>query len=452
MTDVSEKGRLFALETNQDGTELILSVAPGADPERPVDRVLFEANKMGITVDIDTEGIEEAFRNARDNGGAPVVIARGKPCRHGRDATLLWSKRITGKREQGGRVSHYLGQIQKRIVRTDDPVAKLSREKPGEDGMDVFGRVIKADKGKPLKMRKGPGIRECDGVFFAEKDGMVHFEDDQMRIDEIFVVDGNLDFEIGNIDFPGSVVIEGDILDLFEISAGGSIEIKGLVEGANLTAKGDIEIGGGVAGKTKGRIVTNSSLVAKFLINAYVYAEGDVMVEGEVVSSKVAAFGSLGSPECSIAGGEVEAIGGINVAAIGSDLGVKTVVGAGVGPAHLALMESNAAEIANTRNLLVELKKSLQSSSRTVSVQQVETARKKIARIHSGLQAALQLRKKLALSVKAANPVIKVSRIIYPGAEVRVGTFKMSVDEEIKGPVKLVPDEKLRTVQVRRVG
>ncbi|MHC4713453.1 MAG: DUF342 domain-containing protein [Planctomycetota bacterium] len=452
MTDAAEKGRLFTLETNEDSTELVLSVAPGADPEKPVDRVLLEAGKMGITVDIDKAAIKEAFRKARDNGAAPVIIARGKPCQHGRDATLLWSKKITGKREKGGRLSHYLGQIQKRIVHMDDPVAKLVREKPGEDGMDVCGRVIKADKGRPLKMRKGSGIRESDGVFFAEKDGMVHFEDDLIRLDEIFVVDGTLDFETGNIDFPGSVVIEGDILDLFEITAGGSIEIKGLVEGANLTAKGDIEIGGGVAGKTKGRIVTNSSVAAKFLINAYVYAEGDVMVEGEVVSSKVAAFGALGSPECSIAGGEVEAIGGIDVAAIGSDLAVKTVVGAGVGPAHVALIESNAAEIAKTRDLLIELKKSLQSTSRTVSVQKVEEARKEITRIHSGLLTALQLRKKLALSVRAAKPVIRASRMIYPGVELRVGTYKMSVDEKISGPVKLVPDDKNRTVRVKRIG
>jgi len=443
-----EDSRPYSLVTDEDGTRLFLEIDAGAGgDEGVVARIREEIESFGLAVPVDEKALQSALEESSAGRDARVVVASGRPCRHGEDGKVLWAKKLVSPTRADGSFSHYLGTLEKKIVRKDDPVARFVPETEGTDGSDVYGKPVKARRGKPVKMRVGPGLRESDGVVFAEKDGMIRVENSLMKLDETFVVEGDLDFETGNVNFPGSVIVTGSVLDLFEIKAGGSIQIKGLVEAATLSARGDIEIAGGLAGKNKGRVMTEGSVAAQFLVNAYVFAEGDVCVESEILSSQVTALGAVKAAGCSIAGGKVEALGGIATATLGSDIGARTQVSAGVCDTLPQLIQANAARIEEARKRLLNLKRSLVSGGESAG-SRLKLARKEIRAIQAQLCSCLVQRKRLALAWQSARPVIVVTRMIYPGVSVTVGPYTLQIDEEITGPVKLKPDRKNRRVKI----
>lgn len=439
----------YSLVANEDNTELVLSLAASAaKDEAVVARIHDDIKSLGLTASLDEGAFERICGESRGGSDARAVIAAGVLCQHGTDGKLLWAKKLVAPKKDEKRSSHYLGMLEKRMVRKGDPVARIVPETEGTNGEDIYGKTVKARKGKPAKVRVGPGLREAEGIVYAEKKGMIRMENGQMKLDETFVVDGDLGFETGNIDFPGSVIIGGGVLDLFEIKAGGSIQIKGVVEAATISAKGDIEIAGGLASKNKGSVVTEGSLAAQFLVNAHVFAEGDVCIEGEVLSSKVTALGAIRAAECSIAGGHIEALGGIYAEALGSDIGIATHVAAGVCETLPDLCEANAARIDDARTRLLDLKRLLISASASRAGSRLATAKKEIREIQSRLCSCLMQRKRLALAWQSAKPLIVVSRMIYPGVTVTVGPYSLEINQEIKGPVKLQPDRRNKRVRI----
>lgn len=439
----------YSLVPNEDSTELALSLAAGAArDEAVIARIRDEIESLGVTAPLDEGAFERACNQSRGGSDTRDVIVVGVPCQHGTDGQLLWAKKLVAQKKEEGRVSHYLGMLEKKIVRKGDPVAKIVPETDGTDGEDIYGKPVKARRGKPAKVRVGAGLHEADGIVYAEKEGMIRTENGLMKLDETFIVDGDVDFKTGNISFPGSVVIGGSILDLFEIKAGGSIQIKGIVEAATLSAKGDIEIAGGLAGKNKGRVMTEGSVAAQFLVNAYVFAEGDVCVESEILSSKVTALGAVKAAECAIAGGHIEALGGIYAETLGSDIGIRTQITAGVCQTLPNLIQANAARIEDARRRLLDLKRALVSAGASRTGSGLRLARKEVREIQSRLCSCLVQRKRLALAWQSARPLIVVTRMLYPGVTVRVGPYSLEINEEITGPVKIQPDRKNKRVKI----
>ena len=446
MASEAKPQRAFTLTAENQATELKLVIAPNAGPADELERnISQEAAGLAPAVALDKDALRGTCEAAAKGMQAAAVIARGVAPVNGCDGRLVWSKRITGASRQSGRFSHYLGRLEKRIVKKDEPLAKVFAETQGTDGKDIYGKVLKARKGKPLRVKAGANIREKDGIFYAEKDGLARLDGGKLVLDEVFSVDGNLTFEVGNINFPGSVVIGGGVLDLFEVKAGGSVEIGGLVEAAMITAGGDVEMKGGVEGKRKGVIRSRGSVNAKFLVNAEVYAEKDVCVETEIISSKVAALGAVKAPEGAIAGGEVAALGGIDAGTIGSESAAPTVVVAGA--AYMLARTLNEAEAA-----VNEGKKELAAVDREIGscrgMEPSAAAKDKLAKLEG---AKAQIADRIARSERerarvlefarsAARPVILVRKAIHPGVKIQLGNVKGSVHETLHGPLKVLAD------------
>jgi len=437
----------FTLSTPDHSTRVVLTIS---GEKRPADIMQADVSgaisKMKLAVPIDEAAVAAACEAASEGKSVEAVIAAGKPLVHGVDAKFLWSKKISGPSEKGGRLSHYLGRLEKRVVKAGEPLAKLVAETPGSDGLDVYGRALRAQKGKPLKIRPGLNVREQDNIFYAEKDGLVRLDDGKLLIDEIFLVEKNLDFEVGNIDFPGSVIIQGGILDLFQVKAGGSVQVGGLIEAANITAGGDVEANGGITGKRKGVIRCAGTLSAKFLINAEVYAQNDVCVETQMVTSKVMVQGSVKAPQGAIAGGEVTALGGIDVETIGSDSAAMTTVVVGVnyaladivaetekivteGKKKIAWIDSEANAAPKNHNArMAERLKGLLAEKSTIAAQVAGAEKRRNGAV--------------AMTRERARPVVIVRKMINPGVVIRLGDLKTTIHEPVRGPLKVIADRK----------
>ena len=75
---------------------------------------------------------------------------------------------------------------------------------------------------------------------------------EKINVFPVYEVNGDVDYNTGNIDFVGTIVIRGNVRSGFKVKADGDIRIIGSVEGAELEAAGSIEISAGIIGQNKG--------------------------------------------------------------------------------------------------------------------------------------------------------------------------------------------------------
>ena len=145
----------------------------------------------------------------------------------------------------------------------------------------------------------------------------------------LLTVSGPLTRETGNIDFPGSLIVNGDIRGGIAIRVKGSLTVHGNVEDADIEAGGDVTVAEGFVGRGKGRIAAGGSVNLLRLLNQTVTAGRDVLIGREAVNGTVRAAGRIYAPGARIAGGVLHSEGDIDVSTIGSPDGLQTKIWAG---------------------------------------------------------------------------------------------------------------------------
>lgn len=240
------------------------------------------------------------------------------------------------------------------VVKEGDILAKLIPERKGENGMTVFGEPIPAHevKRKTLKYGRNINISEDKRILTAGCSGHVTLVDDKVFLSNVLEVD-NVGAGTGNIDYDGGVVVLGNVQENFEVKATGTVEVKGVVEGAKIEAGEDIIIARGMKGMGKGEIKAGRNIIAQFLENASAQAEGYIETES-ILHSNVAAGTEIivSSHKGFITGGHVVAKNLVRVKTLGSDMGADTIVEVGADP--------------NIKKRVQELQKNIQQASKLV--------------------------------------------------------------------------------------
>ena len=215
-----------------------------------------------------------------------------------------------------------------------DVLARLTKEDPGEMGMTVYGASVKPKPVRRAFLRSGKNLTVSeDGTeLISEVDGHVSFLDGRVFVSDVLELK-NVDTSTGNIDFEGSVTIEGNVQSNFSVNAGGNILVRGLVEGATLKSGGDIILIRGMAGAGKGSLTAGGNIVAKFLENTTASAGGYVRSES-ILHSTVTAKEEItvDGRKGFISGGKIAATNLVEAKTLGSHLGTNTVIEVGVIP------------------------------------------------------------------------------------------------------------------------
>lgn len=196
------------------------------------------------------------------------------------------------EREDGTVDFHDLGLIQN--VLKGDVLCRIIMPKPGEDGIDIFGHAVAHRKGKIPKFPSGRNIVVSeDGLTLsAGMDGCVEYKNACLNINDAFVVHGDVDSSSGNIDFLGSVTVQGDVREGFSVKAGRDILIRGTVEGAVLEAGGSISISNGMFGMGRGQMKAGGDIKGKYFENVMIDCGGDLYAD-TVMNSRITAGGSV---------------------------------------------------------------------------------------------------------------------------------------------------------------
>lgn len=206
-------------------------------------------------------------------------------------------------------------------VASGDLLASCQAAEPGETGINVRGEIVlPAESPSGRMLGVGAGTERRNNEIFATRPGEMHLENETISILQVRHIAGDVDFSSGNIDFPGTVMIKGSILDGFAVRAGGDINVGGVIAGARVAAKGSVNVTGGIVGHGKGTILAGRSITAKFIENARIEAREGVRVQKSILNSHVETLGLvevLGKPGV-VMGGLLRAGAGLHCRSIGS--------------------------------------------------------------------------------------------------------------------------------------
>ncbi len=393
-----------------------------------------------------------------------AVIARGLEPLPGEDGKIEWAIEYEEKKviDEDSRIDFRQKEMIRNVRKGEKLLAVLPPEK-GLPGRDVFGTEIAARPGKTIHISRGANVRaEDDGAsFYADADGRVSFERNLLRVDPIIEVREDLDYSVGNIDFSGYVYIYGGVLDGFVVKASRGITIAGTVGAATLESDSDIAINGGIAGRGKGSIKCGGKLVAKYLNQISAQVNGDMTISTEIHNCTVNCLGSITVHRGSIIGGEITALGSVTAPTIGSLMGVRTVISAGVNFTIMSKLREIRAAISSSDNMVKKMAEKLapflQNRERLASLppEKLELVRNLLLQLQNEQQTLKGLceqeQELVTTEQSQTKKIVMVGRRLHAGVEIVLGDCRTSITDDLDGPLKLTPNEADGTVRIRGV-
>ena len=221
-------------------------------------------------------------------------------------------------------------------VAIDQVVARVYPPKSGKDGKDVLGKVIKSPVGVPVKVSldkslqllPGPGPEHSDQTYdriVAKSEGMLINKKNDLSIKDTLEIKGDVDFHCGNIDFYGTVVIQGDVLPGFSVIGRKGIVIKGsLQKGSLRSEQGDIEIKGFAIGGSDSNIFCAGQFTANILHEIKAEVLGKIIINKEAVDCDLRCHKYISAPNGRILGGHFYVVHGMEAKEVGNDVGQST--------------------------------------------------------------------------------------------------------------------------------
>lgn len=323
----------------------------------------------------------------------------------------------------------------------DGALAYLHPAVPGSAGKNVCGEEILPANVRDIKFQYGKNIRISeDGLtMYSMVDGHAELVDDKVFVSDVLQVE-NVDNSTGNIDYEGTVEINGNVCTNFEVKTRGDIIVRGVVEGAYLEAEGNIVIVRGMNGMGKGVLKAGGNIISKFLENATAQANGYVSAESILHSqvmagSEITVSGKRGF----ITGGKVCAAGLVDVKTLGSSMGADTVVEVGADPeikTRIAELQKTIAESSKTlqsiQPILISTKQKLAKGvkltpEQTKYVQSLVTANAQHTKlVKESTEELEELQKQL---VNSEGRGIIVRGIVHPGTKLCIGDASMVVQK-----------------------
>ena len=377
-----------------------------------------------------------------------VVIARGNSPRHGKDARIEYHFDVDLKAkptllEDGSVDFHHLDAINH--IEKNTLLATLHKADVGEVGKDVYGNVIHPRSVTKLKLKYSKNIYESEDhtQIFSSIDGHVHLEDDRVFVSDTYEVHADVDASTGDIEYDGNVTIKGNVRTGFSVHATGDINVRGVVEGANLVAGGQVVIQRGIQGMNKGTVECSGNLYAKFIENSTIKTKGDIVTEA-IMHSQVFAQGDImvDGKKGLITGGRVCSRSMISLKTGGSDMGTVTKLEVGADPSiiekchmlakHLPELQR---KISNNQKIVDMFSKKLAKGEKLPpdKMETLKNAKAAVEQANEEFKENQSLMEQYQEEITAdSNGTIKVFSALYPGVEVTIADVVMHVRTETK--------------------
>ncbi|MBN2983624.1 DUF342 domain-containing protein [Cohnella algarum] len=330
-------------------------------------------------------------------------------------------------------------------VKAGQLIAERHPPGPGIPGKTVTGEEVPPKEGKEAHFKLGKNVvvnPERTGMY-AAIDGLVTRTDkDKLNVFPVFEVNGDVDYNIGNIDFVGTVVVRGNVLTGFRIRASGDIRVTGGIEGADVESDGSIEINGGIIGSNKGLVKAGGSVRCSFIQEGNVMAGEDVLVTQSIMHSNVRAGRNvicLGSKGL-IVGGLTQAGEKVTARTVGNAMSTATAIEVGVRPELRQALNDHRTSIRQLTDSLDKTDKALAMLNQMAAagnltpdrlalrIKLTATQRQTSQELQDAKEAVLEIEKTLE---DAESSKVDVVHTIYGGTKIVIGRYTRFIKDTI---------------------
>lgn len=326
----SEFGAVVDLQVSEDRVQAWIRVPKAAHGTSDITPIKALIKKRGITNGVTKDAqIRDFLKNCTDPH-EKFVVAQGIPASVGKPAQIIYQ---FNTEHEGAGVVREDGSIDF-TARGDSPYVKkgemLAEKKPmahPKPGMDIFGETLLVGEVEDMPLQGGEGVKFSDDELqlLATMAGQPSLDaKGVVSVLEQFTVNGDVDFKTGNINFNGNVLVTGMVKEGF------TVECEELtaneVNGATILARGDVKISNGIVNS---HVETQGSVQAKFLNNAKVFANGNMMVTREIMGCRVLMSGALNNETGRITDSLIAARLGFSVKQIGTEKAEISTIKAG---------------------------------------------------------------------------------------------------------------------------
>lgn len=295
------------------------------------DAILARQNRLKITHDV----VEDPRIAANLASGAPenepLQIATGIAPIPPRDATITYhfdtDPLKVGTLKKGGAID-FKSKGRYSLVTEKSVLAEKIPAVAGVPGKDITGETIAVPEPRDVTLQVGKGaglssdklkiIALCDGIPEISATGKV-------RVSPELEITGDIGLETGHTDFEGKINVAGTIQNGYRVR-GNSLR-AGEIRRAEVIMTGDIVVSGGVIGAT---IKTDGNVQARYIHDAAIEALGDVVVEKEIIDSRIQIGGACILNSGHILSSRIAAKKGVIANEIGSEMSKSCALAIGV--------------------------------------------------------------------------------------------------------------------------
>jgi uncharacterized protein (DUF342 family) len=388
--------------------------------------------------------------------GATAVIARGMKAVTGHPGQVVWQVPIPGSHRMALDDADSLDHREVDVFHNVSPgevLCELSEPHMGMAGRDVFGAAVPPTPPASLPVRLGDGVALLTQPrrVVSAAGGCVDFDGETLSVAQIYKLRGDVDYNVGNIDFDGNVLIAGHVVEGFTVAATGDVEIAGIVDSASVIAGGNITIGGGVTGHGRSVLRAGGDVSAHYLNGVDVQAGRNIHIDRQVRGCTITCGGNFVVDRGGIVGGRTRVAGHVRTTCLGSEMYIITYVAAGVGLMPAADFGKLSGTMAKLRDTIYRLERAIGPLlDDPVAIKKLnKRERMTFKRRRAELRAARHELEQLETAVvdtggaTGADPeaTIVVLRDIFPNCQVQIGNESIKrFDEHKRGEHKIMFD------------
>jgi uncharacterized protein (DUF342 family) len=417
----------------------------------------------GVVHGINDEAIHSFIDYPAYNEKIPV--AEGTKPQNGADAEIIYNFNVyrdeVQLKEKNGRVDFR----ELNLVENVEAGQILATKKPPEEGMPgrtVTGKSLPAKPGKNIQIEIGKNVKLSDDGMsaIATINGQVLLIAGKINVEPIYTVEGDVNFKTGNILFLGTVIVKGNVEDGFTVKAAGNIEVMGSVGKCVLDAEGEIIVHQGILGKNEGKVRAGSNLVAKFIENARIDVEENVLVSDGIIHSFVDANKRIlcQGKRASIVGGRLRAANEIHAKTLGSVAGTETILEVGIDPKRKEKLSQALRRKEELEKSLEELVRNISTLENLKKVQREfpEDKQKNLSELNDRRSEILRELEETGGMINEINTYLQSIKIsgkvsasdrVFPGVKIFIKNESLVVRNEFKNVTFSLENKEIRMIK-----
>ncbi len=387
-----------------------------------------------------------------------IIVAQGKHPRKGADGRIEYlidlssgPKEISPYRIDWREVNRIISVPKGTII------AKVFPPEPGEPGITVWGRVIPAIPGKEISIKCSSGLKfdRDKGIIIAEESGCLRFERNRLTLDPYYTLEGDVDWNTGNINFFGKkLIIKGSIKRGFKITAEGDVEIHKNVENDTfIKVKGNLTILGLICGENI-RIEVEGNATLKTVEYAKLRIKGNLTILDYLLQVKALIAGMLTvlSEKGSIIGGELFIEGSAQVNTLGNEAFIPTHIRVGYSYRIAEQIENLKEELDKLDEITDKLKALLLKGIQLAKKGSLKKEQKQILyKVHKSLREKIEEMAEIQEKIKELQEqfetniihTLQVFKEVYPNVKVGIGKYEKIIKKKLSAGMFLLQGKKI---------